>query len=50
MSKASDAFREALLELVDQYVETPSDADDAIAALHERADALYCWKERHERD
>jgi hypothetical protein len=50
MSKASDAFRAALLELVDQYVETESDADDAIAAMHERADALYRWKERHERD
>jgi hypothetical protein len=48
MGKASDAFRAALLELVDQYVETPSNADDAIAALYERADALRAWKEKRE--
>lgn len=44
---ATDAFRKVLLELVDSYVETDSDAADAIAALHDRIDALERWREKH---
>lgn len=43
----SDEFRNALLMLVDGYVETPSDADDAIDAFQDRIDALRRWKEKH---
>lgn len=48
MGTASEAFRTALLELVDDYVETPSDADDAINALQNRIDDLQRWKEKNE--
>lgn len=47
MGTAYEAFRAALLELVDDYVETCADADDAIAALQDRIDALNRWKEKY---
>lgn len=47
---ASDEFRNALLRLVDDYVETDSDAADAIAALMDRVDALERWREKREKE
>ena len=44
---AGDEFRNALLSLVEDYVETDADAADAIAALHDRIDALERWREKH---
>lgn len=45
---AIDAFSKALLKLVDDYVETDTDAAAAIAALNERIDALERWRERRD--
>lgn len=45
---SSEAFRAALLALVDGYVETDADAADAIDAMHERIDALDRWKEKQD--
>lgn len=43
---ALDEFRNALLKLVDDYVETDSDAADAIVTLIDRIDSLERWREK----
>jgi hypothetical protein len=44
----SENFRAALLELVDDYVETSADAQDAIEALDDRAIYLRQWMDKQE--
>lgn len=46
----SEAFREALLKLTDEYVDTSSDAADAIEALRERADFLSDWRNKQDQN